>query len=709
MELLHRLGNVPFRTNVLHVQTVEEDVGVPSVYGFDYDPIGAGIRLELDYSNYTPVEILGEGPDFSDTITPATNAAPIFFEGRSNRVAGLRYPRTGQDASGRVVFLSFPLDAIPAEGDPPNNRAHVLRNTLSFLAPGMNGLGTVALDNHAYTIPARATVEVADSDLTGQGQAVVQFCTDSDARGQAVTLHETSRRGLFRGFITLVALTNAPIPGQIQAREGDHLWVEYRDQPAGTVVQARGVVDSTPARITRIQAEPRYEQATIAWSTSESTDALVQFGESTFLGRTAYRADLRDNHVLTLSGLLPDRTYYYQVVSRDSAGNAAIDDNQGKWYTLRTLKPLKLPWVDSLEPASTDWVVLDGEFGSDSAWQLGPPENGVAGAHSAPNAWGSSLTGAAVEMVDTALLSPAVDLEGGNQARLRFWHYYDFTRRSDLDMFEVGQLHVSTNDGNSWILLAEYTGLSDGWELAEIDLTPYLGSVIRFQWYHGLFSYQRASHVGWLIDDLSLSVTNIPLGTVVITNNLAQAQFELKGPLYQAGRGWNLVLTNAPEGDYVVTYNPVPYYESPPSQTNRLTGTNQLVITGLYRFPDTNRNGLSDLWERAFFGGPYAGDPREMDSDQDGATDEVEFRTGTHPTDALSVLVLSLPVRSAGQGYRLLWPASVGYAYRVETTTGLDAWKPVSDWIRAGGTIGSFSCTNAAGNPYLFFRLEVKP
>ena len=76
---------------------------------------------------------------------------------------------------------------------------------------------------------------------------------------------------------------------------------------------------------------------------------------------------------------------------------------------------------------------------------------------------------------------------------------------------------------------------------------------------------------------------------------------------------------------------------------------------------------------------------------------------------SLSVACPSLPVRSVSQGYRLLWPASVGYAYRVEFSTNLDAWLPASDWIRAGGTIGSFLSTNAADHPNLFFRLEVKP
>ena len=78
------------------------------VEGINGDPITDGMSITLDYEAYIP--------DFplSDTITPGTNAAPIFI-GDTGGYAGLRYPRTGFDSPGRVVFLSFPFDTIPAD------------------------------------------------------------------------------------------------------------------------------------------------------------------------------------------------------------------------------------------------------------------------------------------------------------------------------------------------------------------------------------------------------------------------------------------------------------------------------------------------------------------------------------------------------------------------------------------------------------------
>src|SRR5262249_9803843 len=150
------------------------DHGVPSITGVGNDPIGSGIDLTLDYSAY-PVLALEPispdiGPDVSDTFRPTTNATSFLTEPGSGRRVGIRFPHTGQDSPGRVVFLSFPLDAVPETGDAPNNRRVFLRKILGFLAPGVNGLGTIALDSPAYTIPSRVTVEVGDSDLAGQGQ-----------------------------------------------------------------------------------------------------------------------------------------------------------------------------------------------------------------------------------------------------------------------------------------------------------------------------------------------------------------------------------------------------------------------------------------------------------------------------------------------------------------------------------------------------------
>ncbi|MFN7140231.1 MAG: S8 family serine peptidase, partial [Limisphaerales bacterium] len=197
MDGLTRLGEsggASFRTNVLRVLDFAEDVGASDVFGFNNDPITSGIDISLDYSPYEDPwkELLGIPEDISDTLVIAPEASPILFES-SGKVVGLRYPRIGQDSNGRVVFLSFPLDAVPLHGAAPNNRVNLLRNIISFLVPGVNGIGTIALDSPAYTIPSLATVEVADSDLAGTSQLTVTIFSDTEPAGQTIVLNETVR------------------------------------------------------------------------------------------------------------------------------------------------------------------------------------------------------------------------------------------------------------------------------------------------------------------------------------------------------------------------------------------------------------------------------------------------------------------------------------------------------------------------------------
>src|SRR6185437_11412156 len=114
-------------------------------------------------------------PDFSDTFTPSSDATAITLESASGKPCGMSYPNIGVDSPGRVVFLSFPFDTIPTNGAAPNNAVTLLRDIVSFLAPGANGQGVVFLDNTLYMTNDVLLVEVGDSDLAGTGQTQISF------------------------------------------------------------------------------------------------------------------------------------------------------------------------------------------------------------------------------------------------------------------------------------------------------------------------------------------------------------------------------------------------------------------------------------------------------------------------------------------------------------------------------------------------------
>lgn len=720
MELLSRMGHgadaAAFRENILQVAAFNEDNtgpdlvrrGVGAAIGFDGDPIGAGMGLPLDYENYNADfwQFIGVDPNVSDTLTPTASAAPVFFDAATGGICGVRYPRTGQDSAGRVVFLGFPLDAVPLAGNPPDTRANLLRNVINFLAPGLDGIGAIALDNTAYPAPGLVTVEVADSDLKGLGATTVTFASDTQTNAVSVTLAETVLPGLFRGTLTLVPAAAAPGPGRLRAAHGDVLRAEYFDASASSVVAAGAVVDTQPPGIANVTAAPAYQEAEIAWTTTEAADALVQFWEGApgmGVNRTAYRARPDTEHGLTLTALRPGALYSYRVVSRDAAGNAATDDNAGAWHTFRTLRPLVAPFFDSLETAAagTNWSVLTSDL-SEAGWTLGRPANGVETAARSPtNAWGSCLNGEAVSLVETHLVAPAILLPADGAPVLEFWHSFDFTPRSEFDVIEFGRLSIATNSAGPLVpLLSLADAASDGWTNVVIPLEAYRGRLIYLVWTHFLFSLDRAPRPGWLLDDISLVVSNAAAGELIVSNNLWQAGFTLNGAPH-TGR-W-LRLTNAPAGEQVVVFQPVPFHQTPPPQTNTLAAGGTNVFLGHYTFADANHNGISDAWELARFGEVSAARAAATDTDGDGMSDRAEFIAGTNPNDPLPPFRFTFAGAVNGL-FRAEWNTAPGWSYRLLAATNLQHWAPASDWLVADAA--SLSHTTPLAGPARQFRVE---
>jgi len=733
MEILSRLGPVPFRTNVFFCQTFvpndffagcvncDEDAGVVAMEGETGDPISRNIYVNLNYSNYPEFEEFGIGPDVSDTFGPNTNAAPMLFDVTTGKACGIRYPRTGQDSTGRVVFCSIPLDGLPESGPSPNNRASFLRRVLQFLAPGSVTAANIAFDHAEYRLPDLVTVEVSDADLAGGPGPVVRFHSDTDPNPIPVTLQETPTPGLFRGFIPLVPGTDPPDTNLLHAVHGDQIYVEYFDPSSGETISAEAGIDSVRPVITGVTVTPGYEDTIISWSTDEPTDALVQFGESTFLGRTAYDPEFALDHELILTGLVPDRLYYFQVVSRDPAGNARVEPDATNLYVFRTLVPLPTPFIDNMDTASTltNWTVFTDDL-SESSWQLGVPNNGIeTAAHSPPKCWGSVLHGDPASLIDTFLISPAIELTGGNVATIEFWHQYDFSELTSFDFRDLGQLYLFTNSLSDPLIVlrrgydfleGEFGLSSDGWEKVTIDLTPHVGRVIFLVWHHSLISFDEpVERAGWLVDDVSVTMSNVTPVTIEITNNLAQASFTLGGQLTRTGQGYRTLITNAPPGMYTVNFNPVPYYQTPPRQTNTLSPGGSVVIRGTYLIADSNGNSLPDQWEQQYWGANGSAHNRFTDGDGDGFTDYAEFIAGTNPTLPNSYLRLTTYTMQGNGTIVLQWPSVSGRIYQVQGSANLSNWTPISPWIQAAGGATSFTHVPPAVNPPRFFRVEVRP
>ena len=104
-----------------------------------------------------------------------------------------------------------------------------------------------------------------------------------------------------------------------------------------------GGILATLVKVTNV----RDTSFTVSWSTGVIATGWVNYGTSPALGQTAYddrgAKAIRESHHVTLQGLSPQTTYYFEVVS-----GATVDDHEGSCYQVTTGPTLELPASHSI-------------------------------------------------------------------------------------------------------------------------------------------------------------------------------------------------------------------------------------------------------------------------------------------------------------------------------------------------------------------------
>jgi len=125
-------------------------------------------------------------------------------------------------------------------------------------------------------------------------------------------------------------------------------------------------------------------------------------------------------------------------------------------------------------------------------------------------------------------------------------------------------------------------------------------------------------------------------------------------------------------------------------------------------FADTDTDQMNDAWEQQHFGGLSR--DGSGDFDNDGMSDLDEYRAGTDPTDAASLLKVTL-VKEGGAHYSVEWPTVPGRRYLLQYKDDLNnpVWNNLFDPYIANSQHSSYydETSNAAATRY--YRLLIVP
>ncbi len=182
----------------------------------------------------------------------------------------------------------------------------------------------IYLDRTVYGSTSLVTITVshatANSSSTTAETVTTQISSTTEGSPLSVTLTETGvNTGIFSGTVQLAPGT--PVTDALlQVVHADVITATY---PALGLTDT-AVVDALPPGITNILVTPTSGTADISWNTDEPASSFVRYGTNPLaLTMSVSASGYRLNHSLLLTGLNPDTTYFYQIVSQDEAGNTA--------------------------------------------------------------------------------------------------------------------------------------------------------------------------------------------------------------------------------------------------------------------------------------------------------------------------------------------------------------------------------------------------
>lgn len=203
--------------------------------------------------------------------------------------------------------------------------------------------GAVSFENDTYGCNNLLKIRLTDANV-GAPTVQVSVWSDTEPTPETVTLTEISS-GASKYLGSILSSSGPAIAGdgKISFVHGNTVHVRYIDANNGSgginvPVEDTTLGDCVFPVITNVRDTNTSDvAATIAWTTDENSDSVVDWGPVKPPANTASASTLTTNHQVPLSNLQGCTIYYYNVRSTDPAGNVALATNGGNSFYFETL------------------------------------------------------------------------------------------------------------------------------------------------------------------------------------------------------------------------------------------------------------------------------------------------------------------------------------------------------------------------------------
>lgn len=125
-------------------------------------------------------------------------------------------------------------------------------------------------------------------------------------------------------------------------------------------------------------------------------------------------------------------------------------------------------------------------------------------------------------------------------------------------------------------------------------------------------------------------------------------------------------------------------------------------------FADRDADGMDDEWEFTVFGSSgWAGAGADDDADGDGVSNYQEYRAGTDPTAASSLLAVTGLVSNGPNGAVLRWASEAGKSYTIQQTSNLLAsWSTLQTRIAATPPLNVYTSSTSTNTAFWRVRMD---